>query len=504
MIVAHLVRRDLDGVFSNYNLTPQYDKRFFTNEVYKASKGEKDNDLKHWDTLRPIPLTLEERRDYVKKDSIQIVHQSKPYLDSVNRKNNRFTFGSLLTGYTYRNSWERTSITIGSPISVINFNPVQGWNLTSPMVFEKQYGERFKPYKSSLKIAPSVNYSFLESRIRAALAAEYLFNRFNYSKLTLEGGKTVAQFNENNPISSIVAELYALYGKRNYSKIYDKTFFKINYGQEIVNGLRFEGGFEWQNRVPLSNGTEFSFRLKERVYDINLPNHPFLLAQLQGQELLFQTHDAVFLNAKLTWQAGQKYASYPNYKENEGSKYPTFTLVYQKCLGRLVTDHFFAAPFDRLRLSIQQKQITMGLFGYTELRGEVGGFLKKKNIQFIDYQHFKGNESNIAKTESYMTGFLNLPYYRYSTTGNYFMLHAQHNFEGYIFDKLPLIRKLGFKEIFRVAYLNTPELGNYTELGFGIDNIGIALFRFLRLDVSWQLKGREVSSSPVFMIGVKL
>jgi hypothetical protein len=63
---------------------------------------------------------------------------------------------------------------------------------------------------------------------------------------------------------------------------------------------------------------------------------------------------------------------------------------------------------------------------------------------------------------------------------------------------------LGFKEVFRVAYLNTPELGNYTELGFGIDNVGFGLFRLFRFDVSWQLKGREVSSSPVFMVGVKL
>ena len=58
--------------------------------------------------------------------------------------------------------------------------------------------------------------------------------------------------------------------------------------------------------------------------------------------------------------------------------------------------------------------------------------------------------------------------------------------------------------IFRLAYLNTPELGNYTEIGFGIDNIGFGLFRFLRLDLSWQLKGREITSNPIFMIGLKL
>ena len=146
----------------------------------------------------------------------------------------------------------------------------------------------------------------------------------------------------------------------------------------------------------------------------------------------------------------------------------------------------------------------MGLFGYSELQGEYGGFLNKQALQFIDYQHFNGNETCFGNPRDYMTSFMNLPFYRFSTAGNYMMFHGQHHFEGFFLDKLPLIRKLGFKEVFRLAYLNTPELGNYTEIGFGIDNVGFGLFRFLRLDLSWQLKGREITSNPIFMIGFKL
>jgi hypothetical protein len=493
-----------NGVFSNYNLTPQYPPRFFTNEIFKASKGEKDNDMKHWDTLRPMPLTLEERLDYVKKDSIQVVHQSKVWLDSVNTKNNKFKFMNLLTGYTYRNSWNRWFLTIGSPLSVINFNPVQGWNIASPTVFEKRFGTRFQPFKSSIKIAPSVSYSFVEKAIRVAGSAEYLFNRFNYAKLKVEGGQTVAQFSENNPVAKTVAQLYAIYDKKNFNKIYDKIFFKISYGQEIVNSLSLEGGLEWAERRPLSNNTQFSVLKKEQVYSPNYPNHPSIISKIQELTEPWEHHQAYFAFAKMTWKPGQKYLSYPNFKEIEDSKLPTVSLSYQKCLGKIVTDQFLASAFDRLRLSIEQKQITMGLFGYTELRGEYGGFFKKNTVQFIDYQHFNGNETSFGNPEKYMTSFLNLPYYRYSTTGNYVMFHAQHHFEGFLLDKIPLIRKLGLKEVFRAAYLNTPELGNYTELSFGIDNIGFGLFRLLRLDVSWQLKGRVVSSSPVFMIGIKL
>ena len=57
------------------------------------------------------------------------------------------------------------------------------------MSFSKRYGERFKPYKSSITIDPSVSYSFSEKKLRLAASGEYLFNRFNYAKLKIEGGQ---------------------------------------------------------------------------------------------------------------------------------------------------------------------------------------------------------------------------------------------------------------------------------------------------------------------------
>ncbi len=490
-VLGFKIGGSFNGVFSNYDLTPQYPPRFFGNEIFKASKGENDNDLAHWDTLRPIPLTLEERLDYTKKDSIQEVHQSKSYLDSVNAKNNKFRILNLLTGYTFNNSWERWSLKIGSPLSVVNFNPVQGLNIASLMSYSKRFGERFKPYKSSVTIDPSVSYSFAEKKWRVAASGEYLFNRFNYAKLKIEGGQTAVQFNENNPISKIVAEFYALYDKKHVYKIYDKTYAKITFGQEVANGLRLEGGFEYALRTPLSINTEYSFRKKNEEYNSNDP----------VPNVNFSKNKGLFADVKLTWSPAQKYATYPNYKDIEASNYPNFSLSYRKAFK---LNNANSVQFDQMRFNIKQDKIGMGLLGYTELQGEYGGFLNKQALQFIDFQHFNGNETCFGNPRDYMTSFMNLPFYRFSTSGNYAMIHAQHHFEGFILDKLPLIRKLGFKEVFRLAYLNTPELGNYTEIGFGIDNIGFGLFRFLRLDLSWQLKGRDITSNPLFMVGLKL
>ena len=122
----------------------------------------------------------------------------------------------------------------------------------------------------------------------------------------------------------------------------------------------------------------------------------------------------------------------------------------------------------------------------------------------MDYNHINGNEFGLAAPIHLMDGFFDLPYYTYSTTDNYVTAHWQHHFEGYFLSKIPLIRTLGFKEIVRVAYLNTPQLGNYGEVGIGLDNIGFGLFRILRLDLSWIYRDKKIEKKPIWMFGLNL
>jgi Family of unknown function (DUF5686) len=157
-----------------------------------------------------------------------------------------------------------------------------------------------------------------------------------------------------------------------------------------------------------------------------------------------------------------------------------------------------------MALSVEQQSLSVGLLGYSELRAEVGGFLSKERVSFIDYKHFNGNELGLANQLNYMQGFLSAPFYQLSTTDNYFMAHWQHHFEGFLLGKIPLIRRLGFKEIARFAYLNTPQSGNYAEAGFAIDNIGYGLFRAFRVDCNWQFKDGKIDKSPKWLLGINL
>jgi hypothetical protein len=481
------------GIFSNYDLNPTFTKGYFGNEVYVAKKAESNTDTSVWNTVRPIELTQEEQRDYVRKDSIRAAHLTPQYLDSVDRKNNKFKIINLLAGYSYRNSQKKTTITWLSPLTSIEFNPVQGWTLGTKLNMDKYSEKVGEPYKTMWSLRGDANYGFAEKILRGSAGASYQFNRFTYPLLSIDAGVKVAQFNENEPITSTIAELYAVYDKKHLRYLFNKKFVKIGYSQDIANGLRLTVGWETAIREQdLVVNSQYSFKKKGEAYN---PNTVGFQTDLYGT--------AHVAKANLTWTPANKYATYPHYKENEGSKYPIFSATIEKAFDITGSN----ADFTKLGLGMTYNNISMGIWGNSELRGSFKTFLNKTtSLNFVDYNHLNGNQTFINNTIHYMNGFMRMNYYNYSATESTLTAHWQHHFNGYILDKIPLIRKLRFGEVARVAYAYTPQYGNYLELGFGVDKIGWGLFRFVRVDVVWQksFENNTIGKKPMVMVGINL
>lgn len=95
----------------------------------------------------------------------------------------------------------------------------------------------------------------------------------------------------------------------------------------------------------------------------------------------------------------------------------------------------------------------------------------------MDYRHFSGNQTIIASTD-YLNSFKMLPYYTYSTNKYYAEAHVEHHFNGFIFNKIPLIKRTKLQEVAGFHALHNDRLSNYYELNFGIENI----FKVVRVD----------------------
>ena len=97
-----------------------------------------------------------------------------------------------------------------------------------------------------------------------------------------------------------------------------------------------------------------------------------------------------------------------------------------------------------------------------------------------------------------LTKFLLLDPYKYSTSDEYFFEgHLEHNFSGFIFNKIPGVRKLKLQEIVDFNYLATPALKAYSELGFGLECFGIRAMYGL----SWDNTGHQTQG---FRFGVNI
>jgi hypothetical protein len=92
-----------------------------------------------------------------------------------------------------------------------------------------------------------------------------------------------------------------------------------------------------------------------------------------------------------------------------------------------------------------------------------------------------------------------LDYYKYSTNKNYVEACAEHHFNGFIFNKIPLVRKTKWKAVGGFRYFTTSFENSYFEVSAGIENI----FSVLRIDfVAGYEAGNSVRTGIV--IGMKM
>ncbi|RIJ37324.1 DUF5686 and carboxypeptidase regulatory-like domain-containing protein [Pontibacter oryzae] len=449
---------------------PVISDKVFSKEVLLVEKGSNKRDSAYWASVRPVPLTQEEVADYHKKDSLEVIKNSRPYQDSLDAVRNKPSFGSfLLGGYTYSNTYERKfyrfdpllSLT-GGP-SILQYNTVEGVAADLRVEFVKRFEDR-----RSYTIEPAVRYGFSNEKLNGKLRMSYHFDPFKNSNIAVEGGRYVYQINNLNPISPFVNTLYSWLAERNYMKLYQRDFGRITYRSELWNGVRLSLGADYAHRMPLQNTADFSFR--KGMDDVESRFTPNVPVNAELADAAFSPHQALTVSAALSFKPGQEYITRPDDKINLGSKYPTFTLSYRGGLKALGGD----VKYHTAALSLSD-DISFGLLGRSKYSAIGGVFWGKEDMRLMDYKHFNGNRTLVAGVYN---GFQLLDYYRYSTNNAYLEAHYEHHFNGFIFNKIPLFRKLKLQEVVSINYLNTQQSRNYMELGLGIEHI----FKVLRVD----------------------
>lgn len=462
---------NINGRFSasykNYNFNPKFTKESFDDTILSFEKDADKKDSLYWSKLRTVPLTLEEKRDYTRKDSIRMIKKSKKYIDSVDTKRNRFRLLSPIMGYTYQNTPKKYTFSYSGLLGGLDYNTVQGVAPT----FNFSYFKRNNDYGDNWSLGAKLNYGFSDKRLRPVFYFSKRWNNYEKPIFYIETGNKIAQFDDRNPIERIENAVYTLFLKRNYAKYYEKTFIKVLFSREVVRGVRLKSSLTYANRKSLFNTTNFSFFEKDRTFRTNNP------INITSKNPVFNSHKIFTANVATIINFGSKYIEYPNSRSSVSNrKYPTLSLGYRKTFGS--SDSNLHSNFIWARL---QQKIYLGNFGKFEYNARSGIFFKSKNIAFVDYYHPLGNETDFA-TKSRLNSFYQLPYYQLSTNDKYAELHAEHNFEGFILGKIPLLNRLNFHTVLSAKSYFSANTKAYTEYAIGLDNIGWGKWRLLRVD----------------------
>jgi hypothetical protein len=444
------------SVYKDYDLSPVFTKGEF-NEVLNIPPKVNKNDTAYWNKERPVPLTTEEKTDYQKKEKLAIKRESKTYLDSLDKVTNKVTPSSiLLTGTNVINRYQRSFYHFDPLISSLLFNTVEGVTLNYGATFRKRYDTITN---KSIGFGANVRYGFSDHLFNANASADVPVYKF---KLELKGGSDVVDMNNNNPISPFFNSVYTLFERENYQKLYQKEFAAATLSGRITGGWQASASLEWAYRKWLPNTNTYSFfHPGDHEFTSNNPLVP------NADVPLFPDNRSFKFTLRTTYDFSNKYETYPFGRRYLPSDFPTIGLTYTKGLNGVFDSD---VDYDLLAIDISKKDISMGVYGRTSFYIGAGKFLNNNSVYFPDYKQFSGNQVLFYQNDIY--SFLLLDYYHFSTYTEYLEGHLEHNFSGFITNKIPLIRKLKLQEIVDFNYLCTPELHNYYELGFGLQYLG--------------------------------
>ncbi|HSY75399.1 MAG TPA: DUF5686 family protein, partial [Bacteroidia bacterium] len=192
----------------------------------------------------------------------------------------------------------------------------------------------------------------------------------------------------------------------------------------------------------------------------------------------------------LNFSYDDKYIVYSMSRSDVGTRYPTLILQYTAGLQGIFQGDYL---YHKIVLGISEV-LHINPFGDTHYYIESGKIFGA--VPYPLMQLHPGNETYVYDDNSYNM----MNYYEFASD-EYLGLNIEHHFEGYFFNKIPLFRKLKWREVAGCklligsinpkneqmlvfpSTLRSLNSGPYSEADLGVENI----FKFIRVDALWRL-----------------
>lgn len=453
----------------NVEINPTFTDNTFSQVAVEETiveDGANQKDDSYWAESRHESLTEKERNIYQMVDSIKEVPVFKTITNTVEM---------FISGYYKVKWWE-----IGPYFKFLSHNEIEGWRV-------RFGGRTSNEFSTNLMLSAYGAYGFKDEKFKYGLGMLYLFNKnprrgvsvdvkHDYEKL----GQSINALTEDNIMSTILART-----KNIHLLLVDEV--KGEYEHEYFNGFSNTIGAKYKNITP----TQYI---------------PFRNASLDHD---YQNLESYEMSYNLHFCYNEKFVSGEFTRVSMGSSFPELDL---ELTAGIWNDRGNFKNYYRAIAMISQK-VSLGPLGKTRYILEGGKVYG--NVPFPLLKLHEGNETYAF--DKYAFNMMNL--YEFASD-TYASVTAEHHFNGFFFNRLPLLRKLKWREIIygkglvgdisnrncrQNAIMDFPStLGDvnkpYFEAGVGIENI----FRFFRVDGVWRLSHLDKPGVSKFAVLVKM
>ncbi|MBN2613024.1 MAG: carboxypeptidase-like regulatory domain-containing protein [Bacteroidales bacterium] len=408
-----------------------------------------DRDESFWESNRKTPITLEDRKVYEMVDSVKTVPRYKLYYGFIN----------MLASYYI----VAGPVEYGPYYTTVSSNPVEGLRL-------RVGGRTSNAFSTKIMPGGHVAYGFGDKRLKYGLYCQYMVNNnprrtayVGYFHDIRQLGKSDNAFLDDNFMVSLLRR------NPNY-KLTMTDQFKASYEHEWAHGV--------------SNTLKFNHQV---IYSTEYV--PFGYFSPEGDTVSASSLSSTDFTLSVHFAYREKFLWGKFERVSLGSVYPIIDLdlTYGPKDFMDNKNEYFKL---RMKVSDWIETNPMGYFKYILTYGKIYGSLPYPLLNLHE-----GNETYAFDALS----FNMMNYYEF-VSDEYFRIFAEQHFQGFFFNRIPLLRKLNWREVLNCNVLfgglsekNKREMvfpegltgldGPYLEAGAGVENI----FKLLRVDAMWRL-----------------
>ncbi len=449
--------------YKNYEIDKPInsDIKSLKNNISVADDAMKKDET-YWESARHIPLTKKEENIYAMVDSVQNLPIYKTFVDLLN----------LFINYYYVVG----KVEVGPYYTLYSFNPIEGNRF-------RLGGRTSNSFSTKLMLSGHVAYGTRDGKFKYGAGALYMLDKEprlsvggNFENDIQQLGKSDNTFLSDNILSSLLSR----HPNDKLTMVYKRKLFLE---KEWIPGLSNTISFNHKRIIP---GQNVPFNVKNGLDTV-------AMGSVRTTEIT--------LNTRFAFQ--EKFVEGEFERVSLGSEYPIVNFNISAGVPNV-----FKSRYNYLKLNLNvDHYVNTYPFGYFKYNLDAGKIFGKVPYPLLELH--KGNE-----TYSFDYSSFNMMNYYEFASDQYASLFLEHHFQGAFLNKIPLLRKLKWREVVsahglvgsiddknRSTMIFPQGLHSvrepYFEASAGVENI----FKFLRVDVMWRLN--HLDHEDVSPVGIR-